>query len=147
MGRKKRQYVAGDGIRHRYREALDASRARFPRRGLVHHERAWFLSDAPRKRPVFGVYAMASFAEDMLWRAKFAKKGFAPSVEDALVFFAETRRALQGTLSSYRIDSRLTPRGVASLRKVVARLQRSAEALLEKMKKVSRPHLTPAMVM
>ncbi len=146
MGRKKRPYVTGDGIRHRFREALEASRGRFPRKGLVHHERSWFLSDMPARRPVFGVYALAAFGEDMLWRAKFARKGMAPPVEDALVFFAETRRALQNVLSAYRIDRRLTPAQADALRRVVARLQDSARTLLEKMKKVSRPHLTPAMV-
>ena len=86
-------------------------------------------------RPVFGVYAMASFAEDMLWRAKNARKGKAPRYEDAAVYFAETRRALQNVLSTYRIDRRLTAAQVKSLRRVVERLVEGARELVEKLDK------------
>ena len=136
----------GDGIRRRYRESLDPSRWTYPRKGLVHHPRSWFLSEKPMARPVFGVYAMASFAEDMLWRAKYAKKGMRPSVEDATRYFAETRRALQNVLSTYRIDRRLTAAQARSLRRVVERLVGGARELVGKMKKVSETHLTPTSV-
>lgn len=126
-------YEPGDGIRRRFHEALDPRRYRFPRKGLIHHARSWYLSDAPLRRPVFGVYAMASFAEDMLWRAKFGRGGRIPRVEDALPLFSATRAALQNTLSTYRIDFRLTSREVASLRKVVARLVEQARALVGRM--------------
>ena len=132
----------GDGVRRRFRESLDAIRWTYPRKGLVHHPRAWFLSDKPMARPVFGVYAMASFAEDMLWRAKNAKKGMKPTVEDATVFFAETRRALQNTLSTYRIDRRLTAAQVRSMRRVVERLVEGARDLVGRMRRVSEAHLT-----
>lgn len=134
----------GDGVRRRFRESLADIRWTYPRKGLVHHPRAWFLSDKPMARPVFGVYAMASFAEDMLWRAKNAKKGMKPTVEDATVFFAETRRALQNTLSTYRIDRRLTAAQARSLRRVVERLVEGARELIGKMRKVSETHLTPS---
>ncbi len=136
----------GDGVRRRFRESLADIRWTYPRKGLIHHPREWFLSDKPTLRPVFGVYAMASFAEDMLWRAKNAKKGVKPSVEDAIRYFAETRRALQNTLSTYRIDSRLTTAQARSLRRVVERLVEGARELVGKMKKVSEPHLTPTSV-
>lgn len=129
----------GDGVRRRFRESLDAIRWTYPRKGLVHHPRAWFLSDKPMARPVFGVYAMASFAEDMLWRAKNARKGKAPRYEDAAVYFAETRRALQNVLSTYRIDRRLTAAQVKSLRRVVERLVEGARRLVEKL---DRSYLT-----
>ena len=125
----------GDGIRRRYREALAAERFAFPRRGLVHHPRSWYLSDAPVARPVFGVYAMAAFAEDMLWRSKNARKGKAPRYEDAVRYFAETRRALQNVLSTYHIDRQLTAAQVRSLRTVVERLVGSARELVEKLDK------------
>ena len=125
----------GDGVRRRFRESLDAIRWTYPRKGLVHHPRAWFLSDKPMARPVFGVYAMASFAEDMLWRAKNARKGKAPRYEDAAVCFAETRRALQNVLSTYRIDRRLTAAQVKSLRRVVERLVEGARELVGKLDK------------
>lgn len=138
----------GDGIRRRYRESLDLQRWTFPRKGLIHHPREWYLSGrGPRARPVFGVYAMASFAEDMLWRAKNAKKGVRPSVEDATRYFAETRRALQNVLSTYRIDRRLTAAQTRSLRCIVERLVEGARELAGKMKKVSEAHLTPTTVM
>ena len=136
----------GDGIRRRFRESLADIRWTYPRKGLVHHPREWFLSERPMSRPVFGVYAMASFAEDMLWRAKNAKKGSRPTVEDATVFFAETRRALQNTLSTYRIDRRLTAAQTRSLRRVVERLVEGARELVGKMKKISEDHLTPTSV-
>ena len=136
----------GDGIRRRFRESLADIRWTYPRKGLVHHPREWFLSERPLARPVFGVYAMASFAEDMLWRAKNAKKGSRPTVEDAMRYFAETRRALQNTLSTYRIDRRLTTAQARSLRRVVERLVEGARELVGKMKKVSEPHLTPTSV-
>lgn len=129
----------GDGIRRRYRESLDTRRWTFPRKGLIHHPREWYLfGDGPRARPVFGVYAMAAFAEDTLWRAFHARKGMKPSVEDATVFFAETRRALQNVLSTYRIDRRLTAAQVRSLRFLVDRLQVSAQVLVGKMEPVGR---------
>lgn len=136
----------GDGIRRRFRESLANERFIFPRKGLIHHPREWFLSERPMARPVFGVYAMASFAEDMLWRAKNAKKGSRPTVEDAMRYFAETRRALQNTLSTYRIDRRLTAAQARSLRRVVERLVEGARELVGKMKKVSEAHLTPTSV-
>lgn len=136
----------GDGIRRRYRESLANERFIFPRKGLIHHPREWFLSDKPTLRPVFGVYAMASFAEDMLWRAKHAKKGSRPDIEDAIRYFAETRRALQNTLSTYRIDRRLTTAQTRALRRVVERLVEDARELVGKMKKVSEAHLTPTSV-
>lgn len=136
----------GDGIRRRFRESLADIRWTYPRKGLVHHPREWFLSERPLARPVFGVYAMASFAEDMLWRAKNAKKGSRPTVEDAMRYFAETRRALQNTLSTYRIDRRLTAAQARSLRRVVERLVEGARELVGKMQKVSEPHLTPTPV-
>lgn len=136
----------GDGIRRRFRESLADIRWMYPRKGLVHHPREWFLSERPMARPVFGVYAMASFAEDMLWRAKNAKKGSRPTVEDAMRYFAETRRALQNTLSTYRIDRRLTTAQARSLRRVVERLVEGARELVGKMKKVSETHLTPTSV-
>lgn len=123
----------GDGIRRRYRESLDPSRWTYPRKGLMHHPRSWFLSEKPMARPVFGVYAMASFAEDMLWRAKHAKKGMRPSVEDATRYFAETRRALQNVLSTYRIDRRLTAAQARSLRRTVERLVEGARELVAKL--------------
>ena len=133
----------GDGIRRRFRESLADIRWTYPRKGLIHHPREWFLSERPLARPVFGVYAMASFAEDMLWRAKNAKKGSRPTVEDAMRYFAETRRALQNTLSTYCIDRRLTTAQARSLRRVVERLVEGARELVGKMKKVSEAHLTP----
>lgn len=136
----------GDGMRRRYRESLANERFVYPRKGLVHHPREWFLSERPMARPVFGVYAMASFAEDMLWRAKNAKKGSRPGIEDAIRYFAETRRALQNTLSTYRIDRRLTTAQARSLRRVVERLVEGARELVGKMKKVSKTHLTPTSV-
>lgn len=136
----------GDGVRRRFRESLADIRWTYPRKGLVHHPREWFLSEKPMARPVFGVYAMASFAEDMLWRAKNAKKGSRPTVEDAMRYFAETRRALQNTLSTYRIDRRLTTAQARSLRRVVERLVEGARELVGKMKKVSEAHLTPTPV-
>lgn len=137
----------GDGMRRRYRESLANERFIFPRKGLIHHPREWFLSDKPMLRPVFGVYAMASFAEDMLWRAKHAKKGSRPDIEDAIRYFAETRRALQNTLSTYRIDRRLTAAQSRALRRVVERLVEDARELVGKMKKVSEAPLTPSTVM
>ncbi len=123
----------GDGIRRRFRESLADIRWTYPRKGLVHHPREWFLSERPLARPVFGVYAMASFAEDMLWRAKFGRGGRIPRVEEAMPFFSATRAALQNVLSTYRIDFRLTAKEVRSLRKVVAKLISQAKALVERM--------------
>ena len=136
----------GDGVRRRFRESLANERFIYPRKGLIHHPREWFLSDKPTARPVFGVYAMASFAEDMLWRAKHAKKGSRPDIEDAIRYFAETRRALQNTLSTYRIDRRLTTAQTRSLRRVVEHLVEGARELVGKMKKVSEARLTPTSV-
>lgn len=134
----------GDGIRRRFRESLDPQRWTYPRKGLVHHPREWFLSDAPARRPVFGVYAMASFAEDMLWRSKHAKKGVKPTVEDAMLFFARTRCALQNVLSTYRIDRRLTTAQSRTLRAKVAELVEDARWLVGRMKRVPASDLTPA---
>lgn len=137
----------GDGVRRRFRESLAEIRWTYPRKGLIHHPREWYLNgDGPRARPVFGVYAMAAFAEDMLWRAMHAKKGVKPLVEDATRYFAETRRALQNVLSTYKIDRRLTAAQTRSLRCVVERLVEGARELVGKMKKISEAHLTPTSV-
>ena len=79
---------------------------------------------------------MAAFAEDMLWRAKNAKKGMKPSVEDAMRYFAETRRALQNVLSTYHIERRLTAAQARSLRHVVERLVLGARELVGKLTRV-----------
>ena len=142
-GRTVTVHERGDGVRRRYRDSLDSSRFLYPRKGLVHHPRPWFLSEEPLRRPVFGVYAMAAFAEDMMWRARHAKKGMKPAFEDAARYFAETRRALQNVLSSYRIDRRLTAAQVRKLRTVVERLVEGAKELVGKMKKSFRDPLTP----
>ena len=134
-------FERGDGIRRRFRESLDEARFLYPRKGLIHHPRSWFLSERPLARPVFGVYAMAAFAEDMLWRARHAKKGPRPRFEDAARYFAETRRALQNVLSSHKIDRRLTAAQVRRLRTVVERLVEGARELVGKMKKVSEAPL------
>lgn len=124
-------YERGDGIRRRYREALDGERFLWPRKGLVHHAESWYVSDAPMKRPVFGVYALAAFAEDTLWRARFGKR-MKPDFAEASAFFAETRCALQNVLSSYPIGRRLTRKETASLRRVVERLAGHARKFLNK---------------
>lgn len=129
----RRSYESGDGIRRRFHDALDPVRYEFPRKGLIHHPRSWFLSEAPLARPVFGVYALASFAEDMLWRAKFGKAGRIPRIEDALPFFSATRAALQNTLSTYRIDRRLTAKETKALRRVVAKLVARARKFVARM--------------
>jgi hypothetical protein len=141
---KKRNYGNGN-MRHRYRDALDDSRFVWPRAGVLHHTQKWYIaSDGPRARPVFGVYALAMFAERMLWRAKFGQRGMRPSLVDAAKFFAETRRALQNVLSTYRIDRRLTPAQTERLRRVVDRVQKSARELVEK---TEERYLTPRAVM
>ena len=134
-GRTVKVYESGDGIRRRYRDSLDPKRFTYPRRGLLHHERAWYLSEKPAARPAFGVYALAAFAEDMLWRAKNAKKGRRPAYEDAVRFFAETRRALQNVLSTYSVGRPLTQASARRLRTVVAGLVESAKELVERMDK------------
>ena len=116
----------GDGIRRRFRESLDASRFGSPRRGLVHHAEAWYASDAPMRRPLFGVYAFAALAEDLMWRARFGRRR-RPKVEQVVPFFAETRRALQNVLSTYPIGRRMTEAQTRSLRRVVERLASSAK--------------------
>jgi len=145
MRRKKensRVFEPGDGVRRRYYEALEPGRFQHPRRGLVHHPLSWYLSDAPAKRPVFGVYALGALAEDMLWKSRFAKKPSSrPPFADAVRFFASTRRAMQNVLSTYRIDRRLTPRETGALRRVVARLAGAARELAEK---TGNSHLTPS---
>lgn len=133
-GRTVAVHERGDGVRRRYRESLDESRFLYPRKGLIHHPRSWFLSERPLARPVFGVYAMAAFAEDMLWRARHAKRGRRPAFEDAARYFAETRRALQNVLSSHRIDRRLTSAQSRRLRSVVERLVEDAKGLVGRMK-------------
>ena len=129
----RRSYEPGDGVRRRFHDALEPMRYEFPRKGLVHHPRSWYLSEAPMRRPVFGVYAMASFAEDMLWRARFGKAGRIPRIEDALPLFSATRAALQNTLSTYRIDRRLTAKEAEALRRVVARLVGKAREFVARM--------------
>lgn len=124
-------YERGDGIRRRFREALDERRFLWPRKGLVHHAEAWYVSDAPLRRPVFGVYALAAFAEDTLWRARFGKR-MKPDFAEASAFFAETRCALQNVLSTYPIDRRLTRKETESLRRVVGRLVEHAKKFLKK---------------
>ena len=121
----------GDGIRRRYRESLDESRFAHPRRGLVHHAEAWYLSDAPLRRPLFGIYAFAALAEDLMWRARFGRRR-APALEDVVPLFAETRRALQNALSTYHIGKRLTERQARSLRRVVERLAEHSKKFLKK---------------
>lgn len=138
-GRAVAVHERGDGVRRRYRDSLDPSRFLYPRKGLVHHPRSWFLSEWPLRRPVFGVYAMAAFAEDMLWRARHAKRGRRPAFEDAARYFAETRRALQNVLSSYRIDRRLTAAQARKLRTVVERLVEGARELVERTEPAVEP--------
>lgn len=119
------------GIRSRYRELLDPVHFNYPRKTLVHHRIEWYLGEEPEDRPTFGVYAMACFAEYLLNIAKFGSKSKRATFPDAARFYAATRSALQNTLSTYHIGSRLSPEETESLRRVVRRLVESAREAYE----------------
>lgn len=123
---------------------LEESRFSWPRRGLVHHPLKWYLSEAPLARPVFGVYALAALAEDMMWKARFGKHRKRPTLAEAAGFFAFSRRALQNVLSSHPVGKRLAPASLRAVRAVAGKLVGAARELVEKIEsRVLTP--TPAL--
>ncbi len=126
-----------DGMRRRFRSALDPRRFEYPRRTALNHRIGWYLDGSgPSRRPVFGIYALASFAEYVLHFARFGKRTQRTALPVAARFFAETRREVQNVLSTYHIDKKVPASGVAHLRDVVARLVEHGRAAYEA---VTRP--------
>lgn len=123
MGRPKKER---HGIRSRYRDLLDPMHFNYPKRTLIHHPIQWYLDGSAATRPTFGVYAMACFAEYLLHAARYGSKAKRVTLPDAARFYAATRSALQNTLSTYSIGSRLDESETESLRRVVGRLVESA---------------------
>lgn len=110
---------------------LDGVHFSFPRRTLLSHRIEWYLNGSACKRPTFGVYAMACFAEYLLYQTRHGKRNQSAAFTDAARFYAATRRAIQNTLSSYRIESRLSVPEAVSLRRVVADLVNMANDTYE----------------
>lgn len=135
-------YERGDGIRKRYRDALDPLLFTYPRPNLVHHELSWYTSGKPRERPLFGIYALAAFAENMLHRARYGRFP-RPDLVDAMQYFAQTRRALQNVLSGHALERRLPPSKVRRYRKTVDELVEGFRELVLKNEISRKEALTP----
>lgn len=117
------RHEAAGGIRRRFRKALDPKLFDYPRKGVLNHRVKWYLDGAEAiRRPTFGVYAMAMFAEYLFHQARFGKSGQRHAFREAAAFFAETRRALQNTLSSFSINDRLDSCEIGLLRRTVTKL-------------------------
>lgn len=121
-GNKVRVYELGDGMRRRYRAALDEKRFTFPRKSQVNHPMEWYLDGHLVDRPIFGLYAMANLAEYLLHHARFGKRNQSRAIVEATQFFAATRRALQNALDNHSIDERMRGRPLSALRSRVAEL-------------------------
>lgn len=115
------------GIRCRFRDMMDPSRFTFPRKTLINHKIEWYLDGSAADRPVFGLYAMACFAEYILHHARFGRRGQGDAIQDAARFHASAIRALQNALSTYDIGKRIPDSGVEALRRVVYRLVAEAD--------------------
>lgn len=130
MARIKRADLKED-LRSLYRKALDPLRFTYPERSIVHPVRWYLECDQMRRRPTYGIYAMAQFSEYLLYRVRGARRrrGSATgnSLQIATGFFAETRRALQNVLSTYSVGKRRNAKEAESLRRVFDRLYTSAK--------------------
>lgn len=114
--------TAVGGIRKRFRELMKPTHFDFPRKVGLTHKAEWYLGDKPLARPLYGMYGLARYAEYLLHHVKFGKRGQGDALREVAVFFAATRRAMQNTLSTYPIGTRLSPRAERSVRAVVSKL-------------------------
>ena len=139
-GDKVRVYEPGDGIRRRYYEMLEPTRFLYPR-GLKKTSRkpySWYLDGHLSSRPTMGIYAMARFAEALLFNVKAKRRGWDHTkLREATEFFAATRRAMVNVLASGRVTRRPTRKVTAYAAKVLEKLYPLAR------KTVAELRLTP----
>lgn len=132
------------GVLKLYREAMQEIRFMVPERRITYPVK-WYLNcDHLARRPLYGIYAMAQFAEYLLFKTKKPRKGRAPgrAVIIAAEFFAETRRAMQNVLSTYPAKRHRTPKDTASIRRMFERLLVSARDTYQRYTDEIKPRLT-----
>lgn len=126
-------YAKGDGIRRRYRELLEEKHFLHPRRYVSKTvTNKWLMSDEPLKRPLFGLYRLAKYAEGRLYLSRKTNPfhGGTPRPDEdlAFIFFSDTRRAMRNVLYTTHVDERLTRAQLKTVRKAVSKLLNRARA-------------------
>lgn len=136
------------GLRTRFAELLDPSRAVWPRRWkelsteddrgrrkrrtrLVHPV-SWYTDGHLVERPLNGVYALAVFAEWCLAKVKAGRGG---DLAEATAFYADTRRFMEMILRNRKAGRNLTAKQRDGMRPRVARLVEQARSVSSKLRR------------
>lgn len=109
----------GSGMRRLYKDLLDDQRMVYPRykesfrdgatvkRSKLKHPEKWYLDGHLVNRPVYGVYALAIYAEHLLYLVKFGHRGRGFAIPPVASFYAETRRVMRDFLTSCKLNGRI----------------------------------------
>lgn len=130
-------------VRRKYRELMNESHYRFPKKTVLAHRIEWYLDGHLERTPLVAVYAYANLAEYFLHFTRFGKRRQAGAFREVEEFFALTRRTMQNVLSTYPIGRRLnrTEREAAS--KTAARLCVAANETYEAVRAAAKPCKCP----
>lgn len=149
----------GKGMRRLYKDMLDETRMTYPRYKEIHketrngrstpvplrlrHPIKWYIDGHLVNRPVYGVYALATFAEYLLHQAKFGHRGRRAALHEVMAFYAETRRTMRDMLTGCGIDNRLPPQMLNRMRERTRELIESAKMSLEAIERTKKHCLCP----
>lgn len=145
----------GTGIRRMYKDLLDDRRQVYPRyqetrdqrndvkRSHLRHPVDWYLDGHLVQRPAYGIYALATFAEHLLYRVKFGKRHKSRAFPAVLAFYAETRRVMRDVLTACSIDSRLPKDVLERMRARTEDLVKSANEAYQAIEDMKRKCTCP----
>lgn len=146
----------GEGIRRLYKDLLDDRRMIYPRnkemveagnelkRSKLGHPDSWYLDGHLVERPVYGVYALATYAEHLLYLVKFGRRGRGMAIPQVTAFYAETRRVMRDFLTSCSIDSRVPKAVKERMRNRVLDLIESAKIARDAFESTKKKCTCPA---
>ena len=146
----------GEGIRRLYKDALDETRAMYPRyketrdgnnnikQSKLRHKTQWYIDGHLANRPLYGIYALGTLAEHLLHKVKFSKHCKSQAIHPVMSFFAETRRVMRDVLTSCSIDKRLPKDTLARMRTRVLLLIESAKIAVEAVNSTKKTCMCPA---
>lgn len=125
----------GDGMLVRWADSLQGWRAVAPERRRLAHAAAWYLdAEARSRRPLYGLQALAIFAERTLWEALTRCSPDGREVASARRAFLTVRRKLSQMRyrgRNGRIQNKDDVRYLRSSVAVCARLAAKAHALVK----------------
>lgn len=136
------------GLRTRFRDLLDPTRAVWPRRSetlgtevspgikrkrsTLTHPVSWYTDGHLAERPMNGAYALAVFAEWCLAKVKAGRGG---DLAEATAFYADTRRFMEMILRNRKAGRNLTAKQRDGMRPRVERLVEQARSVSSKLRR------------